>query len=91
MRGNELITSVGLQNYLIVSTERDRDKANDFQQTMERVGPPMGIKVNRDPRIIALKNDRTDSFLSCIEASVTRETQMVSSVCLFLVHVCIDK
>ena len=47
LRNDKLISCVPLQNWLIIFTNRDQPKAQDFLQTMTRVGPPMGININR--------------------------------------------
>ncbi len=79
MRGNSLISTVNLNNVLVVSTRRDDDKAQDFVHTLAKVGPPMGINVNaRDFDYATLDNDRTDNFVKSISSRVTQSTQLVS-------------
>ena len=76
MRGKTLITAVPLQNFFVISTQRDSDKARDFLQTLGRVGPAMGIEVNQRAQIIPLSSDRTDLFVSTIKNNLTEQTQM---------------
>ena len=78
MRGNELISAVSLNNFMIISTRRDQDKVQDFLHTIKKVGPPMGIGVSNRCNVTVLDNDRTDNFLSAIDKNVTPDTQMVS-------------
>lgn len=77
MRGKILITPVSLNDFMVLSTNRDADKAQDFVSTMQRVGPAMGIQVNRRCNMITLDNDRTDNFLRNIKNNLTERTQMV--------------
>ena len=79
MRGNHLITTVGLKNVLMISTKRDSDKARDFMNCLGKVGPPMGIGV--DPNCfdyVGLDNDRTDNFIKTIMSRTSNDTQLVS-------------
>ena len=48
----------------------------DFIQTLQKVGPPMGFQVG-EPYAIALPNDRTDTILREIGKKLTDKTQMV--------------
>ena len=82
MRGAPLISAVNHQNYLMVFTSRDADKAQDLFQTLTRVGPPMGMRFD-EPQLAELPNDRTQTFLQGIEKQLTPETQMVS-VCFLM-------
>ena len=65
---------------MILSTNRDSDKAQDFVQTLQKVGPAMGIDVTRRCSIITLENDRTETFLNNIKRNLTASTQLVSPV-----------
>jgi len=88
MRGNTLITTVDLRSVVVISTRRDADKANDFVTTLGKVGPPMGIGVDRRAfDMITLDNDRTDNFIKSIMSKVNEDTQMVSRPrhCLWIV------
>lgn len=77
MRGKVLITPVSLNDFMILSTRRDAEKAQDFVQTLQKVGPAMGIQVTRHCNMIALDNDRTDTFLNNIKGNLEKSTQMV--------------
>ena len=78
MRGNLLVTTVALNNVIVISTIRDSSKAEDFMMTLAKIGPPMGISVNPNFQMISLDNDRTDNFVKTIQAHVKDDTQMVS-------------
>ena len=50
MRGKHLINSISLREYNIIFSARDVGLAQDFIQSLKRVGPPMGIMVS-EPRV----------------------------------------
>ena len=45
VRGKELLAPVSIENWILVSTERDAKIADDFKQTLTRVAGPMGMNV----------------------------------------------
>jgi len=45
MRGNPLHSTVNLENWILVYTQRDTGNAKDFSQTLRKVCGPMGISV----------------------------------------------
>ncbi len=47
MRGTKVISAVSLHNYIILFTRRDSGVAEDFINTLQRVGPPMGIDIGQ--------------------------------------------
>lgn len=47
MRGIPLYSTVNLSNWLLIYSTRDSNNAKDFEQTLEKVGGPMGIRVAR--------------------------------------------
>lgn len=78
MRGKILISPVPLRDFMVLSTGRDADKAQDFVQTLQKVGPAMGIDVSRRCAMITLDNDRTETFLNNIKRNLNSSTQLVS-------------
>jgi len=76
MRDQKLLTSVNLQKWVVVCTKRDQGPANDLVMNLKKVGPPMGIMVN-NPEVVALNDDRTDTFFRALQASVNNDTQLV--------------
>ena len=77
MRGKYLISPIGLNEFVIICTRRDGKVAEDFRDTLAKVGPAMGISVNRSAKIVMLDNDRTDAFIRSIKDNVGQHTQMV--------------
>ncbi|XP_072043848.1 piwi-like protein 1 [Amphiura filiformis] len=79
MRGYQLLTSVDLNEWAVLYTQRDTPKAQDFVQTMMKVAPAMGMKV-KDPATCCLGDDRAETYLQTIRGGVQPTTQMV--VCI---------
>ena len=78
-------------DYMVLSTRRDADKAQDFVQTLQKVGPPMGMKVGR-PNMIELPTDKNDVLLDAITSNLRPDsTQLVSvnwNSSVKLMHIC---
>ena len=73
------VTCLFLQDFLVVFTDRDKDKTMEFIRTLTKVCDPMGIRVAQ-PRLCNLPNDRTDTFIQNIKGNVTDRTQLVICV-----------
>ncbi|XP_032223626.2 piwi-like protein 1 [Nematostella vectensis] len=69
IRGAPLHSTVNLENWVIVHTNRDSGVATDFQQTLARVCGPMGINTTK-PRMVPLNDDRTDSYLKALSNEI---------------------
>lgn len=77
VRGKRVIAPASLNDYLMVFTRRDSEKAHDFISTLMRVGPPMGMRVGK-PTMVELPNDKTDVLVDHIASNLVDETtQMV--------------
>lgn len=79
MRGKQLITPVNLENWVIVFTRRNSAQAQDLVQTLSRVGPPMGMRIN-SPTICELQDDRNDSYITALKQYVTPQTQLALTI-----------
>ncbi|XP_074640256.1 piwi-like protein 1 isoform X2 [Tubulanus polymorphus] len=76
MRGAKLITSVNLENWIVVCTKKDSQAANDLCQNLKKVGPAMGIMVG-NPNVIELMNDRLETYKAALQSSIKPTTQIV--------------
>ena len=77
MRGKRVIAPVSLEDYMVVFTRRDMEKGQDFVSTLQKVGPPMGMRVG-NPRMVELPTDKTDVVLDRITGNINRDrTQLV--------------
>ncbi|XP_038059144.1 piwi-like protein 1 [Patiria miniata] len=79
IRGNKLLNTVDLEDWFMMFTSRDQPKAIDFLQSLTRVGPGMGMRV-QEPKMHQLRDDRAESFVNCIKQNLTKSTQML--VCI---------
>ena len=73
------LLQVALQNWLIVVTKRDSNRALDFMNMMKKVCPPMGIEVT-DAHVLELPNDRTETYLQAIRKEIGPHLQLVVAV-----------
>ncbi|XP_068681290.1 piwi-like protein 1 [Montipora foliosa] len=76
MRGMALHSTVNLESWVLIYTNRDGANAKDFEQTLKKVGGPMGIEVSNatDCRI---PDDRTEAYLRAINENYYERLQMV--------------
>lgn len=76
LRGQHLLSTINMEDYMILFTGRDRNSAREFIEALQKVGPPMGFNVGK-PNTVQLDNDRTDNFLRGIKTNLRDSTQMV--------------
>lgn len=73
-----------LVNWIVLHTQRDNRYANDFVQTMQRVGPPMGMLVDR-PNMICLQDDRTDTYVRKLREIINpKVSDMKLCICIYM-------
>lgn len=77
---NELIMVIPLTNWLVIYTKNDQKAARAFIELMERNSRPMGLSVGR-PKIIALDNDRNETYAQTLRQALSVETQIVVCIC----------
>ena len=62
---------------MVVFTRRDAEKAHDFVSTLMKVGPPMGMRVEK-PTMVELPSDKTDVLVDRIASNLRPDsTQLV--------------
>ena len=72
--GNNIITPVAIQNWILVVCERDLNRAKQFADTLIEVSCRMGMDI-KPPRLITLHNDRTDTFVNRIRGEINSEVK----------------
>lgn len=77
---NELIDVIHLRNWLVIYCQSDNRVAKNFMELMERNSRPMGINVQR-PTVIALQNDRIESYVGCLRENIRPGLQIVVCIC----------
>ena len=74
-----VITPVNINEWLLIFTKRDNQKAFEFYSAMSRVSAPMGITIEQ-PKIVELMDDRTDSYLRGIRENMMSTLQLVVAI-----------
>jgi aubergine-like protein len=75
MRGAPLKLPVALNDFLLVFTRNDAQKADEFFKTLRKVGGPMGMQVG-NPTIVELPDDRTETYVSALKSRIHPKLQM---------------
>ena len=65
---------------MVVFTRRDGEKAQDFVSTLQRVGPPMGMKVSK-PNMVDLPTDKTDVLIDRISSNLRPDSTQLVGYC----------
>jgi len=78
-RGKALISTVNLENWVLLYTQRDQNIANDFRTTLGRVCGPMGMNV-KDPFMCRLQDDHARTYFTALSEQIKPGVQMV--VCI---------
>jgi len=80
-RKNFVIASVDIGNdYLIICTSKDIACSNTFKETCAKVGPPCGINIGSNGRVVQINSDRAQDFIVAIRDNIQSTTKIV--VCL---------
>ena len=74
-----VMTPVHLTKWAILFTERSKDDVRKFCKTMQQLAGRMGINV-ANPKVIALPNDRTETYLEALRPVIDPTTQLVLTV-----------
>jgi aubergine-like protein len=67
IRGKGMFVPVRINDWVILSTQRDKGIVDEFANTLNRVCKPLGVILNR-PQVQALDNDRTSTFVEACRA-----------------------
>lgn len=76
MRGQQLINPAHLDNWLMVFNHKDQAAASDLFMTLQKVCPPMGMKIMK-PKLLTINDDTTASFVKALKENITEEVCMV--------------
>lgn len=67
---------VDILDWLVVHTQRDEPNARSFVETMMKVCPQLGVKIDH-PAIQKIRDDRTETYLNTIKNNVGPNVQIV--------------
>ncbi|XP_013382739.1 piwi-like protein 2 [Lingula anatina] len=73
------ILGVDLYNWMVLFTNRDKNRAMDFVRMVQKEGPNMGINI-QNPTTLELRNDRTEAYLATIRSNLNPEVQLVVTI-----------
>ncbi|CAH1795347.1 unnamed protein product [Owenia fusiformis] len=76
---NNVIQAVDLRCWIVIVTNRDRQRGQDFVENCGRSCGAMGIRMAQ-PNVIIIENDRTESYLKAIRNSINEQVQMVVTI-----------
>lgn len=74
--GNDVLVAVKIDSWILVCTERERSKAQEFSKCFAEVSRSMGIQSN-PPKMIFLPNDRTDTYVNKIRDEINSSVSSV--------------
>lgn len=77
---NLVISAIDLMSWVLLRTARDLRYGNDFIDTMQKVGPQMGIQIAQ-PSVVELRDDRTESYVRALRESIRPNVQIVVIIC----------
>ncbi|KAJ8714986.1 hypothetical protein PYW08_004967 [Mythimna loreyi] len=75
-----VMQAMDIMKWVILYTDRDKQVAQSFLDTVKRSCRPMGINV-AEPDMIRLPNDRTDSYVITLKKVITSDIQIVVVIC----------
>ncbi|KAE8573998.1 Putative Argonaute 3 [Halyomorpha halys] len=73
---NKAISVVNFVTWSVICTRRDMDMVTSFIEQMIKIGPQMGIKINK-PDIVSIPDDRTDNYIRSLRSSIKNNIQIV--------------
>jgi len=76
---NPVLTSVPLSKWAIFFLSKHAGEAKEFCKVMQQQGPKMGIKM-ANPKVVALPNDRTETYLKAIREVIDPSVQLVLTI-----------
>jgi len=76
---NPVLTAVPLSKWAIFFMNRNTTEVKEFCKVMQQQGPKMGINI-ANPKVVALPNDRTETYLKAIRDVIDPTVQLVLTV-----------
>ena len=75
----QVISSIPLENWILVYTNRNVKLAQEFAPNIAKAGSQIGFKIGK-PEMLELRDDRRNSFVDSIKKSITDTTQFIAFV-----------
>lgn len=77
---NPCMQAIDLLKWILVYVRSDEKTANIFCDTLKRNTRPMGINYTQ-PKMIAINDDRTETYADVLRRSITPDVQIVVVLC----------
>ncbi|XP_045478662.1 piwi-like protein Ago3 [Harmonia axyridis] len=71
---------IDLLTWVVFYTNRDKNSAAKFAETMTRIGSALGCIIKR-PQLVPLRDDRNESYIDCIKQYARSGTQCCVFIC----------
>jgi aubergine len=79
MQNAIMLTSINLKNWHVIVTNRNAQDARQFARELQSVGRGMQFEI-REPKIIAIGDERSASFIQAIESVANEDPQLIMCV-----------
>ncbi|GLV39996.1 Argonaute 3 [Carabus blaptoides fortunei] len=77
---NRVITSIDIRTWLVLYTAQDKRNVEEFLRILMRLGPKMGIEINR-PALYCMPDDRNETYVKVLREHIKPELQLICIVC----------
>ncbi|KAH8262836.1 hypothetical protein KR044_000811 [Drosophila immigrans] len=77
---SELLEIIHMENWVLIHHKNDLRAAKSLMQHMEQCCAAFGMRINK-PKILALDQDRVDSYVDALRRNITGQTQIVVCIC----------
>ena len=74
-----VLTPVKIEKWAILFVDKNENVVKNFCKIMQQQGPKMGIPVAQ-PKVVKLKDDRTDSYLRELRQLINPSVQLVVTI-----------
>jgi aubergine-like protein len=74
-----VLTAVPLSKWALVFMDKNKTAVQNFNKIMMQQGPKMGISV-ANPKVVALPNDKTETYLKAMKELIDPSVQLVLAV-----------
>ncbi|KAH8377177.1 hypothetical protein KR093_003884 [Drosophila rubida] len=77
---SELLDVVHMENWVLIHHKNDLRAAKSFMQHMDQCCASFGMRINK-PKVLALNQDRVDSYVDALRRNISGQTQIVVCIC----------
>jgi aubergine-like protein len=78
-KGSQVISSIPMQSWLLVYTNRNAKLAAEFSQNLFKAGNQIGFDIGK-PQLLELRDDKSRSFVDSIKKNLAADIQFVTII-----------